>query len=281
MKTVAVSAFFIFVSAFFSVPPAAQSLKAEEIVAKHLDSIGTKAKRDELKTLMALGYSEFESRFPIVKGGGRAIVVSDPKNLFFVITLNSREYPFEKIGYFNGKANLPFIAPGARSLLGLFIAEHEKILSEGLFGGSMSLRWPFFAAEKKLWIKASGTKKIDGRKMLAIEYVPSSGASNEFRIKLFFDADTFNHVRSEYHREVVSGRVIFGQANQHANAVLTLTEEFSDFKTIDGFTLPHAYKVIFLSNSNTSANENRWGINVAEYRVNQKLLPDFFTFDTK
>jgi len=232
--------FFLLLLAALAANAFADDPKAEDIIAKHLDSIGSKAKREELKTLMALGYSEFESRVPVIKGGGRAVVVSNAKNLFFVISLNSKEYPFEKIGYFDGKASLPFINAGNRSFLGIFVAEHEKILSEGLFGGSMSLRWPFFDAEKKPRIKASGTKKIDGRKMYVIDYVPSAGGSSEFTIKLYFDAETFSHVRSEYRREVTRGEGTFGQANQRANAVLNLTEEFSDFKAVEGLTLPHS-----------------------------------------
>lgn len=81
---------------------------------------------------MALGASEFESNVPVVKGGGKAVVVSDPGNLFFIISLNSKEYPFEKIGYFDGKTSLPFTTAGSRSLLGSFLSDHQLMLSEGL-----------------------------------------------------------------------------------------------------------------------------------------------------
>jgi len=203
-------------------------------------------------------------------------VVSNPENLFFVISLNSKEYPFEKIGFFDGKATLPFINAGSRSMLGTFITEHEKVLSDGLFGGIMSLRWPFLDVEKnKPKAKLSGTKKIDGRKMYVLEF---TSGSNDFSIRLYFDGETFNHVRSEYRREVVPRQGTFGQANQQASAVVMLTEHFSDFKSVDGYTLPHAYRVNFLSNSNTASNENIWRVNVAEYRLNQKLTDDFFTF---
>lgn len=259
----------------------AQDLKPEEIVAKHVDAIGKKDTRDGLKTLIAVGLSEFESRIPLVKGGGKAIVVSNPENLFFVISLNSREYPFEKIGYFNGKASLPYITSGARSLLGLFINEHGKILSDGLFSGSMSLRWALMDPEKrKAKFKSAGTKKIDGKRVYALDYFPSSGGSNEFTIRLFFD-EAFNHVRSEYRREIIRGQGTFGAANQQANALLVLTEDFSDFKTVDGITLPYSYRVDFISNSNSTVNENIWGIKVSRYYFNQQLAPDFFTFDTK
>lgn len=260
----------------------AQDLKTEEIIARHIESLGKKERRADLSTLMAVGTSQFEARSPAVKGGGKAIVVSNPTNLFFVISLNSREYPFEKVGYFEGKMSLPFINAGNRSLLGVFLNEHEKLLSDGLFGGSMSMRWALLnTAKTNPRIKSAGTKKIDGRKMYVLDYLPAGLGSSDFTVRLFLDAETFNHVRSEYRREVVRGQGTFGQANQQANAMITLTEDFGDHKAVDGLTLPHTYRVKFSSNSNSTNNENIWGISVGEYYFNQKLQPDFFTFDTK
>lgn len=260
---------------------AAQDLKPDDVIAKHLESMGSKEARESLTTLMALGTSEFESRIPLVKGGGKAIVVSNPANFFFIISLNSKEYPFEKIGHFDGKTQLPFISAGNRSLLGTFLKEHDKILSSGLFGGGMSLRWVFSdAGRNNARFKAGGTKNIDGKKLLALDCFLSGSGSDDFKVRLYFD-DTFRHVRTEYKREVVRGQGTFGQANQQANARVELTETFGDFRTVAGITLPYTYRVVFSSNSNTTMNENMWGINVTEYYYNQKLQPDFFTFDLK
>jgi len=281
MRVVGKLVWHILTIAAFSSVLAAQDLKADEIIAKHLDSIGKQEARDGIKTLMAVGLSEFQSRIPLVKGGGKAIVVSDAENLFFVISLNSKEYPFEKIGYFDGKASLPYISAGMRSMLGVFINEHEKILADGLFSGIISLRWALLDPQKrKAKFKSAGRKKIDGKKLYALDYFTSSGGSNEFTIRLFFD-EAFNHVRSEYRREIIRGQGTFGAANQQANALLVLTEDFSDFKTVDGITLPYSYRVDFISNSNSTVNENIWGVKVSQYYFNQKLAPDFFTFDPK
>ncbi|MBK6723190.1 MAG: hypothetical protein IPO41_04090 [Acidobacteria bacterium] len=269
------------VIAAFAASVTAQDLKPDEIIAKHLDSIGKKEARESLKTLMAVGTSEFESRIPLVKGGGKAIVVSDPGNLFFIISLNSKEYPFEKIGHFNGKTSLPFISAGNRSLLGTFLKEHDKILSSGLFTGSMSLRWFLADADRHgARLKSAGMKTVDGKKLHALDCFLSGSGSDDFKVRLYFD-DTFRHVRTEYKREVVRGQGTFGQANQQANARVELTEVFSDFKTVADLTLPYTYRVTFSSNSNSTTNENMWGVNVTEYYLNQKLQPDFFTFDSK
>ena len=283
MKILSITAKLIFLIALLASATVAKDLTAREVVAKHLDAIGKKEKRDEIKTLMAVGLSEFEAKGMAVKGGGKAIVVSNPENLFWAISLNSREYPFEKIGYFGGKPSLPFIAPGTRSLIGTFVAGHSKILNDGLFGGAMSLRWNLLDIEKhKTQLTGGGTKKVDGRRLIALDFNTSSGGGTaSFTVKLYFDPDTFNHVRTEYRYEVATSEGTFGQANHRAAGKALLIEEFSDFKAADGFNLPYTYRVTYSTNSNVGMYENSLGIRVSEYRINQNLTPDFFTFEAK
>jgi hypothetical protein len=259
-----------------------QELQPDAIIAKHLDAVGKRSTVDQVQTLFALGLSSFESQSPAAKGGGKALVVSDKGDLMFAISLNSKDYPYEKIGYFNDKVSLPFISAGQRSLLGSFISEHPRVLTEGLFGGTMSRRWPLWNYEgSKSKIKSLGVKKVNGKKAYVLSYIPDGGGADEFTVKLYFDTDTFQHVRTEYHREYNPQQPQFGVANQLANSEITLTEDFSDFKTVDGLTLPYVYSVEFSSNANTSSFKTTWGVHVAQYYINQKLAPDFFTFDAK
>jgi len=282
MRRIALFTLCIFTSMVSTAKIAAQDLKPEEIIAKHIETIGKKEIRDQVKTLFAVGLSSFESQFPIVKGGGKAIIVSDPNNLFFAMSLNSKDYPYEKIGFFRDKVSLPFITSGDRSLLGTFLNEHQAVLSQGLFTGQMSLRWPFLdSAKNKLKMKSAGLKKIDGKKMYVVDYLMPGVGSDDFSVKLFFDGDTFSHVRSEYRRTYRAGTPQFGRQNQTANSEIIVTEYFSDFKIVDGLTLPYTYSVQFSSNSNTSSYKTTWGIKIAQYYVNQKLAPDFFSFDSK
>src|SRR5258708_6629381 len=111
----------VFVIALMALMSSAQNLKPQEVISRHLDSIGKKETRDAVKTLMMAGLSGFEAKNPGVKGGGKAMVVSDPDDLYFLMTFNSREYPFEKIGYFSDKVSVPYVNSGTRSLLGAFI----------------------------------------------------------------------------------------------------------------------------------------------------------------
>ncbi len=257
----------------------AQNLTPEQILAKHLAAIGPQTKLQSLKTLFAAGASEFEARMPLVRGGGKVVVISDPENFYFLMSLNSKEYPFEKVGMFRDKVSLPFTTTGTRSILGAFLAEHSRILSDNLFGGTMSLRWiNNVAANNKLKLVSAGKKKINDRQAHVIEVLMGT-SSDDFKVRIFFDAETFRHVRSEYKRVVPVRQMTFGRQNQLADASIDLTEEFSDFRDVDGLMLPHYYKATLVSNSGTQTLSNSWGVRVINYYLNQKLADDFFTFE--
>ncbi|HXH70086.1 MAG TPA: hypothetical protein VNI60_07140 [Pyrinomonadaceae bacterium] len=260
----------------------AQDLKVEDIVSKHLDSIGTKEKREQIKNQMAIGTSEFESKLPTRKTTGKAAIVSEAGNLLFIASLASKEYPFEKIGFFTDKISLPFVTAGTRSPLGAYINDHSRILSEGLFTGGISSKWSLLNPPlKKGKLNSAGMKKVDGRKTYVLNYY-LNGSSNEFTINLFFDAQTFQHVRTEY-RHVISPReIIFGSSNAHRSGVeIAMTEEFGDFKDENGLTLPRSYKIKYLTASDKGTYEYKWGVTISQYLFNQKLAPNFFSFDEK
>jgi outer membrane lipoprotein-sorting protein len=260
----------------------ADNLKPADIISKHLDSIGTKEKRDEVKTRIIKGMSEFESKLPSRKTTGKAVVVSDAKNLMFVTSFASREYPFEKIGYFADGVSLPYISAGTRSPLGAFVNDHKTMLSEGLFTGTMSSTWnptnPKFGRGK---FDSAGTKKIDGRKTYALNYYSDVSSGTEYLVRLYFDTETFQHLRTEYRHTIAAKTGVMGQQSDMSGVELLLIENFGDYKTVDGLTLPHTYKMKYSTTSNSGTYEYNWGITVSEYIFNQKLADDFFSFDDK
>lgn len=265
---------------FTAVVPA-QNLTAEQVLSKHLAAIGSPANLQSLTTLFAAGRSEFESRMPIVRGGGKVVVISDAENLYFLMSLNSKDYPFEKIGMFRDNVNLPFVTAGNRSTLGAFLAEHSRILTDSLFCGSMSLRWiTNVASNSKLKMTSAGQKQVSNRQTYAID-VLMGATTGEFKVRLFFDAETFRHIRTEYKRVVPVRQLTFGRQNELADASVDLIEEFSDFKDVEGLMLPFDYKATLVSNSGTQTFTNSWRIKVVNYYLNQKLADDFFTFDVK
>jgi hypothetical protein len=247
----------------------AAELSVEEIISKHLASIGTKEKRDEIKTQMATGMSEFASKLPPKRTTGKGAIVSEAGELLFITSFASNEYPLERIGYFKGSVNIP---------LGAFVADHSSLLSEGLFAGVISSSWNLCDPQvRRGTFETAGTKKIDGHKVYALNYFPKTNSS-EFSVKMFFDAETFQHVRTEYRHAMSGKEATFGKLGNQSGVILTLTEEFGNFKTIDEITMPYSYKIKYMTDSNSGTAEWDWGFNVGQYVYNQKLKEDFFKF---
>ncbi|MBV9217175.1 MAG: hypothetical protein JO053_13480 [Acidobacteria bacterium] len=264
-------------AAFLTTPLIADDLKADEIFAKNLDSIAARETRVGLTNLIARANGLFET--PGIRGGGGAVMASDSKDLLFMMSFNSPQYPFERIGWFDAKVDIPFPPGGKRGLLGSFVQEHTGILDSGLFGGVMSARWALYGDDpvKALKARSSGKKKVGDRNCYVVTVVPKGGAT-QLTVKLYFDAENFQHLRTDYHLEVPAGNVTFGAQNQNANSVVELVETFSDFRDVNGFKLPFIYKADFTANSNATMARNTWTLNVIDYLINQKLKPDFFKF---
>jgi len=271
----------IFLTASFTVVKA-DDPKPEEIIAKHLESIGTKEKRAAVKNRMAAGTSQFESKLPNRKTTGKALIVSEAaNNLMFISSFSSKEYPFEKIGLFADKVSLPFVTAGTKSPLGIFIADHNKILSEGLFTGSISTTWGLLNPQiKREKFTSAASRKIDGRKTYALNYYPS-GSSAAFTVKLFFDAETFHHIRTEYRHVISPKEQNMGTLGEQNGVKIGLTESFADFKNADGLTLPHSYKAHYVTDSNSGTYEYEWTIAISQYLFNQKFDQGFFSFEEK
>ena len=118
-----------------------QKLKAEEVIAKHIEAIGGIENFKKIEKRAAAGSVKFRSKQPAKETDGRAVIASDKNNQMFFLQLNSQEYPNEKIGYFAEKTELPFVTAGARSPLGAFLADHDSLLREGLFLGVLNGKW--------------------------------------------------------------------------------------------------------------------------------------------
>ena len=256
-----------------------QDLKAEEILEKHIAALGGRAKLAGIKNRLAAGASSFESKLPSRKAEGKALISSDKENLMFIASFASKEYPMEKIGFFNNDVSLPWVTAGTRSPLGAYLADHKKVLSDGLFTGAISSNWALLDLDKRsAKLGPGGTKKIDGRKVYALDYLSKGIGSQEFTIRMFFDAETFHHVRTEYRHEISAGADPFGTLGRQAGVRISLTEVFGDFRTVDGYTFPYDYRASYRTESNSGTYEYEWGVKIGAYNLNQNLAADFFKF---
>lgn len=249
----------------------AQKLKAEEFLAKHLESLGTAEARAAVKNRMAVG--SVMVKFISQKNQtaeGRAVLVSADARNFIGMNLNASDYASEKFTFDGKKTAVGFAYNGVRSALGAFILSNSWIVDESLLGGALATSWALGDPTPKGKISYNGIKKDDGKEYHVVGYSKKGGGDVE--VKLFFNKDTFRHVRTEYVRMSSAG--IGTNPNQSSGFNETrfkLTEEFSDFKEEKGIMLPHAYRIHYLTSGQRGTTEIEWNISLADFVFNQNL----------
>ncbi len=281
MKTFKLSAIFLLL-AIFAVSAFAQKLKPEEVIAKHLESIGTAEVRASVKNQMAVG--DVLVTFVSQKNQtaeGRIVMVSEGTKNFLGMNLNAADYPLEKFSYDGKNAKVAYVRTNIRSVLGNFVKSNDLLLEESLLGGTLSTSWALAnTVGGKAKISFDGLKKIDGKEAYMLTYSPKGGGDVD--IKLYFDKENFRHIRSEYKRtsSAAIGRTIDESARQ-SETRLKVTETFGDFKTETGLTLPHSYSLNYSTTGQNGTTEIEWKFALTQFMFNQSLDAKTFDADAK
>ncbi len=255
-------------------------LSTEDIIGKHLDSIGKPEARKELKTLTVVGKSKAVSKG---RGAGETtgivVMASDGKKNMIGMKFDNNDYPGERMGFDGKYFTVGWISPGVRSNLGEFMLFNHNSFEVGILGGVLSTGWELYNYDEKVGrMKCSGTSKIDGVKHHKCSYKPDGGS--DLNITLFFHPETFRHVRTEYRRIISGGQGIgINNSARQSEKRYKLVEEFSDFKDAGGLTLPHQYKLdleILVGNGSTMI---EWQMDLANFRFNEPIDESGFKMD--
>jgi hypothetical protein len=259
---------------------AAEGVKAEEVLAKHLESIGAADARGSVRTRVISGDCKFS--FHARSSGqteGKVVFASEGVKSLLGIAFPSPEYPQERIGFDGKNLTTGYLSPGIRSVLGNFLLTYNVIVREGLFGGTLSTAWPLLdLPARKSKVEYAGTKSINGRETHVLRYNPGKGS--EVSVKLYFDSVTFQHVRTEYERVInaVMGRTPEASSSQSASRY-KMVEDFSDFKKEGGLTLPHEYKLQLSIIGQTACAQYEWTLRFTQFDFNQPIAPDSFNVE--
>lgn len=244
-KRIIASSAFVFLSVC---PPAiAADAQATDLVAKHLQSLGTSNVRSQLKSRVIEGGATYR----ILVGGsgaidGRAVFASEGPKSNLLLKINTVEYRGEQ---FICDGNKTFTAgtysDKSRSEFGGFLRGEDIVIREGLLGGAWSTGWALSdPAVRGAKLKYLGRKTMDGRELEAIAYQPKK--STDLEITLFFDAETFHHVMTTYKASMQAGIASSDiETPQRQPTRYRIEERFSEFQTADGFTLPSRYDLRF------------------------------------
>lgn len=277
----------------FCIGGTAQKLSPEEIIAKHVASIGKADMIADSKRVMAIGGCEFVTHRPEQKIPGRAMLASDGTDLAFFTKFGSIDYPMERIGLFDEKVNIPPIKMGNRSPLGGFLNAYNKTLEGHIFGGIVFSTWRFLSPGRTDGkFEVEGKKKLGDREAWVVNFTPKGGLTGGSYVKLYFDAENFHHLRTVYRQKQpengFANTTSAGRGSSSgdwdadmANNGFTLTEDFSDFRSDKGLVLPHKYSIALLSDGTNGTTETDWNFTIEEYRLIKDFPADFFTFKSQ
>jgi hypothetical protein len=195
------------------------------------------------------------------------------------MTFDSPVYPSESVKYDGKKLTASQFKPGFRTSLAQFFLDNEVVFKEGLFGGVLSTSWPLLnLQDKNPKLEYAGLKKVGGKQMHALKYIPRTGS--DLKITLFFDAETFQHLRSEYERTIYAtdqqriagpGRMDNPSTQRSTPARINAFEEFSDFRPEGGLNLPHDYKFELSIQSELRPALIQWTFNLTDFTFNAPL----------
>ncbi|HJQ69525.1 MAG TPA: hypothetical protein VKA70_11155 [Blastocatellia bacterium] len=267
-----------FAAALNTLPTQDKKLKPEELVARHVESLGSKEAQSAARSRVAVGQMTLTMRV----GGagsltGEGIIVSTGPKMRMNIKFPTVEYPGEDMAFDGSKAATSFLRSGNRSRLGAFVSQQEAVLKEGLLGGVLSTAWPLLRLdEQQPRIEYKGLKKIDGRELHEMSYRPRKGAS-ELKILLHFDPATFRHVRTQY--SFMIGATVGPREDPNINpeSYYSLVEEFDDFREANGLMLPHKYRLQLSVQTGRTSALHDYNFSVSQISHNDKVEEKIFT----
>jgi len=273
-------AIFVVAASLVPVCLAKDEFKTDEFVKQHLDSIGTAEARAAVKNRVAQGTVTFQilNRGPQTWEGPATLVVEGDK-LASLMKFPPTVYRTEWFVRDEKRTSVAPVQPGRWSQFGDFIKTHNEILTEGLWGGTLSMGWALsHLDERHAKLEDRGVKKVDGVDLHRIDYSPKKGSDLE--IQLYFEPGTSRHVMTVYLMTITarSGHDS-GQSRNEKEMHYRLEERFGEFTTVDNITLPTRWIVQFTYGPVSEGLIDQYDI--TEKKISQNITLDPRNFEIK
>lgn len=252
---------------------------AGDVVARHLESLGSPQVRADARSRIVKGTAEFRLRVGSAGAlSGPAVMASDGRKISVSMQFSHPDYRAEEFAFDGEKTYFGTMRPGTRSGMGQFLFTQPYLVEEGLVGGVLSIAWPLgHLGERQPTLKYSGQRKINGRPAHELTYL-ARRSSGDVGVKLYFDAENFRHLMSTY--KITPPRQMGATPEQSARQLqvyLFLEETFEDFQRIDGLDLPARWTVRFSSPGSPRGNDIwEWTFFVQELTLNPAIEPTIF-----
>ena len=243
-------------------------LTLDEVLAKHLDSIGKQDSRSSWTSVFANGFAVWK----IIVGGsglaqGSAKFLTEGKKFSFSIDYNLPQYSGERFAYDGKHGTIGHSSAGNQSRLGIFVINRTDLGIDGLIGGSLSTAWPLLDIKnRRIKLRYEGLKTIKRMKLHEIKVAEKNGLVSS----LYFDPETFHHVMSVHQ--------LYYDTPAGESHRLFLEETFSDFRPIkDGkLTLPFHWNIHYTVQQQFSS-EWEWDITFQNIESNIAVNPESFS----
>ncbi len=253
-------------------------MEPEELVARHLETLGSPEARAVVQSRGAQGVGRME----ILRGGsgfleGPAVLASQDRKILFSIRFNHLNYSAEQISFDDEKVYVANIEPGVRSQLGQFLYQYDEIVKEGLFGGVLSTAWPLLDLEgRNPKLDYRELRKVGGQELLELRYRIRKRGGNT-NIRLYFDPESFRHTATTYKLTISApmGRTSEESARQ-SETRFTLEEWFSDFRTTDDLDLPTQWTIRLTLESGNGNFMGKWDMTLPQITHNPSIDPQVF-----
>jgi len=277
-------------------------ISPEELVAKHLKAFGDPGILAAVQSRVFVGSSSV--RF--VQGAtgsmsGTSLYVSEGKKLGLTMKFADKDYPGEYFAFDGKEVSVGHINPGQKSPIADFLFRNGRIIKDGFIGGALSVNWPLLNIQERRPILKCQIKEIEGKELYELDYQPRDGFG-DMKIKMFFDMETFNHVRTEYSVRVrddvtatqsYTPEVITSSSSSSSSSatlnktsstlfgstpesIYKLVEKFGDFKKVSGMMLPHSYSIDYEVEGQGHAFIGHWDMVAKQWIVNKAWDPLFF-----
>lgn len=256
-----------------------KKLTVDELIAHHLDSIGSAQARSQPKNRVVSGTVRLVSRVGTAGNiDGKVAMASSGTKLRYSLTFPSATYPGEQFGYDGSKVLTGHLPSGQRSPLSLFLEQQSVMLKDGLLGGTLSTAWALLRIDQlKPKLDYRGLKKIDGRELHVVGYRAQKGTA-DLVITMFFEPETFRHVRTLYDFKVPA-RIGVGpnESAKYQEDYYQIIEDFDDFRAIDALMVPRKYRVQLNLQTSRGSNVFDWNIAIEQVLHNQALDEQVFS----
>jgi hypothetical protein len=261
----------------------AEKLKPADLVARHLDALGSAEARTALTSYRFTGKVEAMIRMAGTavgsgtnRPGGSALLVSDAKRSRVGMEFGFPEYPSERVAFDGDNVTVTALPRAGRTHFGVFMLSYGGVVSEGLLGGVLSDAWILRdGGWRGAKLDYGGLKKLGGREVHELRVRPKGGIGG-LQITCSFEADTFRHVRTVYRESIAAPMVTDPtRSSRNQDRFVQLTEDFSEFRAEQGLVLPHVYRLSLRIETNDSI-ENQWTITLTDFAFNKPVDPKDF-----